>query len=77
MNIFTAVKYCCILHGCVCVMPLCNSAIKTKMIRNIQNDSRYISVNRDLKYPLLDSISFANFHFSHCKSMRTVVAIAM
>ena len=29
MNIFTAVKYCCILHGRVCVMCLEISAILT------------------------------------------------
>ena len=29
MNIFTAVKYCCILHGRVCVMELINNLIST------------------------------------------------
>ena len=34
MNIFTAVKYCCIVHGCVCVM----SSTKTLKQRQGEGD---------------------------------------
>ena len=74
MNIFTAVKYCCILHGRVCVM-----ALLVYKFYLIQKDfQRKTGVSQDTKV-LHSTIFYNSVAFSaqyHCKSNYNSIALS-